>query len=226
MRINRFLAAAGFGSRRACEQLVLEGRVSINGKIVKNLATKVSPEDSVKVGSRMVKSEKPITIMMNKPKGILCSTKNEDGKKTVFDLLPKKFPRLFYVGRLDADTEGLLLLTNQGKLAQKLTHPKYKLPKEYEVVLDKPLDFSKVQKFLKGFKIQPGFAKFEKLHKLGPRKVKVILKQGLKRQIREMFYRQGYEVMHLRRVKVGGLELGNMRTGEWKFLSKKDLSLI
>jgi 23S rRNA pseudouridine2605 synthase len=224
MRLNQFLASAGFGSRRSCEQIILEGRVSVNGHVVKDLATRVSPGDRVMVDHKPVEKQQAMTLVLHKPKGVLCSTVPEGGRKTVFEFIPAKFPRLFYVGRLDAESEGLLVLTNDGDLAQKLTHPRYKLPKTYLVRLDKPFDFDKAPKFLKGFTIEPGFAKFDSIHRINPVELKVVLSQGLKRQIRHMFYRHGYEVEQLRRIRIGRLELGTLPPGAWRALTREEIA--
>ncbi|MFZ5806956.1 MAG: pseudouridine synthase [Verrucomicrobiota bacterium] len=226
MRLNQFLASAGLGSRRACEAFVLEGRVSINGKIIRNLATRISAQDAVSVDGKPLQSETALTIALNKPKGYVCSAVADKKYPTIFELLPKKFPRLFYIGRLDADSEGLLLLTNQGALAQKLTHPRYKLPKTYIVRLDRPFNFELVQKFLKGFPIESGFAKMEAIYRFSKSELKVILLQGLKRQIRHMFYRFGYEVVHLQRIQIGRFHLGHLPLGKWRVLSKKEQAFL
>ena len=168
MRLNRFLASAGLGSRRSCEELIRTGQVTINGVLCENLATKVEPSDVVKVGQRVLKSAAPMTLLMHKPPGFLCTASDTHDRQTIFDLLPAHFPRLFHVGRLDRDSEGLLLLTNDGDLALKLTHPRYKVEKEYEAVLDKPFDFELAAKLLHGISLEEGWAKAEEVHKLGP----------------------------------------------------------
>src|SRR5438132_1404450 len=114
MRLNRFLASAGLGSRRGSEQLIIEGRVAVNGKICTNLATQISPADFVKVDGRPVRGAKPLYVLLNKPAGFICTAKDTHERRTVFDLLPKNWPRLFHVGRLDKESEGLLILTNDG----------------------------------------------------------------------------------------------------------------
>lgn len=227
MRLNQFLASAGLGSRRSCEEIILSGKVSINGHFVKDLATRVQPEDRVEVEGKSLSTQRAMTILLNKPKGIISSTVDEQNTRdTVFDLLPKHFPRLFYVGRLDVDTEGMLILTNQGQLAQELAHPRYKLPKTYIVQLDKPFDFDQVEKLKKGFMIEPGFARMEAVYKLSPYELKVVLHQGLKRQIRLMFYHLGYEVNQLKRIQIGGLELGSLKPGEWRHLGEEDMQKL
>ena len=140
MRLNRFLAAAGIGSRRHCDELIAAGRVTINGKICTDFSAQPDARDHVKVNGKLVHVAPPLTIMLHKPAGFVSTRKDPHVRDTVFDLLPAKFSGLFNIGRLDAQTEGLLLLTNDGDLAQSLTHPRYKIEKEYEVTLDRPWD--------------------------------------------------------------------------------------
>ena len=140
MRLNRFLAAAGIGSRRHCDELVAAGRVTINGRICTDFSTQPGPRDHVKVDGKLVRTAAALTIMLHKPAGFVSTRKDPHARDTVFDLLPHKFSRLFTIGRLDAQTEGLLLLTNDGDLAQLLTHPRYNIDKEYAVTLDRAWD--------------------------------------------------------------------------------------
>lgn len=226
MRLNRYLASAGLGSRRSCEDLIRTGRVTVNGKLVTDLATTVGENDHVSVDGKKQKPDQPYTLAMFKPEGVLCSRDAQGRRKTVFDLLPEDAPRLFYVGRLDMDSEGLLILTNRGELAQQLAHPSFKLPKVYHVELDKDFDFALVPRFLKGFLIEHGYAKAEAVYKLGHNRVKVVLTQGLKRQIRLMFLKFGYRVKFLRRIEVGSLSLGNMKVGEWRFLNDYEVKKL
>jgi 23S rRNA pseudouridine2605 synthase len=226
MRINRFLAAAGFGSRRACEALIAEGRVSINGHFIRNLATMVQPEDDVRVGGRVAKATAHVYLLLNKPRGFVCTRSDERGRQTIFDLVPGHFGRLFHVGRLDKDSEGLILLTNDGELAQRLTHPAHEVEKEYEVLLDKAFDQAETPKFLRGFVIEGGRAKVERLRVLAPALVKVVLRQGIKRQIRLMFYKYGYEVKRLLRMRIGGMEMGPLRAGQWRLLKAGEIALL
>jgi len=226
MRLNRYLAAAGFGSRRACEEFILAGKVSINGHFVTNLATKVEADDDVRVAGKRTRVATSITLALHKPRGYLSTRSDERGRKTIFDLIPGHFGRLFHVGRLDMDSEGMMLLTNDGDLSQQLAHPSHVIEKEYEVFLDKPFDTADAAKLLKGIMIEGGRGKFTRLHVLGPRMVKVTLKQGIKRQIREMFFRLGYEVKRLMRIRIGGLYLDDLKPGQWKQLSQKELDQL
>lgn len=150
MRLNRYLAAGGLGSRRACEAIITAGRVSINGRPCRELATTVEPGDSVKVDGRTVAAQETYYLLLNKPVGYVSSANDELGRQTVFDLLPPGLPRLFHVGRLDRDSEGLLLLTNDGAMAQKLTHPRHEVDKDYEVALNKEFDPADIGRLIKG----------------------------------------------------------------------------
>jgi 23S rRNA pseudouridine2605 synthase len=226
MRLNRFLAASGLGSRRGVEELIRAGRVRINGRVVEELATQVGPDDTVKVGSRVLKVEEPVHILLNKPRGYVVSADDERDRKTVFELLPEELPRVFHVGRLDRESEGLLIMTNNGELSLALTHPRYKIEKEYEVMLDKPFDPAHREKLLRGFHIIGGRAKMEEVKQLGPTRLRVTLQQGIKRQIRLMLYELGYEVEQLVRIRIGPLFLGRLRPGEWRRLSPKDVKAL
>jgi 23S rRNA pseudouridine2605 synthase len=226
MRLNRFLAAAGFGSRRACEALILAGKVSINGHFIRELATSVEPDDDVRVSGKKARSTPLVYVLVHKPKGFLCTRSDERGRRTIFDLVPAHFGHLFHVGRLDKESEGLLIMTNDGKLAQHLTHPTHEVEKEYEVVLDKAFDGALIPKFLRGFMIEEGRAKVEEMHILSPSTVKVVLRQGLKRQIRAMFFKFGYEVKRLVRTRIGKLAIKNIGPAEWRFLTPREVAAL
>lgn len=226
MRLNRFLAAAGFGSRRACEALILAGKVSINGHFIRELATTVEPDDDVRVAGKKAKSTPLVYVLLHKPKGFLSTRSDDRGRRTIFDLVPPNFGHLFHVGRLDKESEGLLILTNDGALAQRLTHPTHEVEKEYEVVLDKPFDNALAPKFLRGFMLEEGRAKMEELRIINPSVVKVVLRQGLKRQIRAMFYKFGYEVKRLVRTRIGKLSIKNIGPAEWRFLTPREVAAL
>ena len=226
MRLNRFLASAGLGSRRGVEELITSGQVRINGRVVTDLATVVGPDDSVKVGSRLLRAEQKITVLLNKPTGYVCTAADERDRKTIFDLLPPNWPRVYHVGRLDKDSEGLLLVTNDGDLSLALTHPRYKIEKEYEVLLDKPFNPQDRERLLKGFHIIGGRAKAEHVEILAPTHLRLVLTQGIKRQIRLMLYELGYEVERLARIRMGLLKIGEMRPGEWRLLTAKEIAAL
>lgn len=227
MRLNRYLAACGLGSRRSCEELIQEGRVVINGERVAGLAVTVGPQDVVRVSGRAVSPPRQATtLILNKPPGFVSTRSDERGRKTVYDLLPPGASKLFHVGRLDRDSEGLMVLTDDGALAQRLSHPSYGISKEYEVTLDRPLDDAALPKLLRGFVIEGGRARMESLRIIRPCVVRVVLTQGIKRQIRLMFYRVGFEVRRLVRIRLGGLILGSLSSGEWRVLSPSEIALL
>jgi 23S rRNA pseudouridine2605 synthase len=226
MRLNRFLASAGLGSRRGVEELITSGQVRINGQVVTDLATQVAPGDAVKVGSRLVRSEQTLTAVLNKPRGVVCTASDELDRKTLFALLPQNWPRVYHVGRLDKESEGLLIVTNDGDLSLALTHPRYKVDKEYEVLIDKPFDPKDREKLLRGFHIMGGRAKCERVEQLGPQHLRLTLNQGIKRQIRLMLYELGYEVERLVRTRLGPIKIGEMRPGEWRMLTGKEVAAL
>lgn len=226
MRLNRFLASAGLGSRRGVEELIKSGRVKINGHVITDLATTVAATDCVKVGSRVVRAQQTLSALLFKPRGFVCTADDERDRRTIFELLPATWPRVFHVGRLDRESEGLLIVTNDGDLSLALTHPRFHVEKEYEVAIDKPFDPAHREKLLRGFHIEGGRAKFEALSIFSPQQLKVVLHQGIKRQIRLMLYQLGYEVVSLRRVRIGALKLGDLRPGEWRLLEPKEVAKL
>jgi 23S rRNA pseudouridine2605 synthase len=223
VRLNQFLARAGFGSRRACEELIREGAVTINGHRLRELATRVGPDDNVLVHGKPVKQPRPIVAILHKPPGFLCTSPDATHERTIYDLLPSGWPRVVYVGRLDKDSEGLLVVTNDGNLAQRLTHPSSKLRKTYIVTIDQEFNFALSAKMKKGFPIEAGYAKMEDIFRIGPRTLKVVLTQGLKRQIREMFAKFGIEVKRLVRVQIGSLPLDPLLPGQHRVLTQEEV---
>src|SRR5215475_13250521 len=168
MRLNRYLAAAGVGSRRQCDELIAAGRVIINGKICTNFNAQPGAQDHVKVDGKLVRTAPALTIMLHKPAGFVSTRKDPHARDTVFDLIPQKFSHLFPIGRLDAQTQGLLLLTNDGDLAQNLTHPRFKVEKEYEVILDQAWDPTLSSKLLNGILLDGRRAKIARIRSLSP----------------------------------------------------------
>ena len=164
--------------------------------------------------------------MLHKPAGFVSTRKDNHARDTVFDLLPQKFSRLFNIGRLDAQTEGLLLLTNDGDLAQRLTHPRYKIDKEYEVTLDRLWDPALAPKLLRGIFLDGKRARIARLHSVSPTRLRVVLQQGINRQIRRVFEAVGYRVKHLLRVRVGNLRLADLPRGHWRMLTKRELTSL
>lgn len=223
MRLNRYLSSCGLGSRRGCEQLVRDGRVILNGKICTNLSTTVTDSDDVVVDGNKVRPHKGIVIVLHKPRGLVCSRRDERDRDTIYSLLPEKFHTLHHVGRLDKESEGLLLMTNRGEVSQRLLHPSQGVEKEYEVITETRFDPEHLTRLTKGFHTEDGYAKAERAWMIGDYKIGMVLKQGLKRQIRMMLYFLGYEVKRLIRVRIGNLAIKGILEGNWKELSDKDV---
>jgi 23S rRNA pseudouridine2605 synthase len=226
MRLNRFLAAAGLGSRRHCDELIAAGRVTINGKTCIDFSVEPNARDHVKVNGKLVHVAPPLTIMLHKPTGFVSTRRDLRARDTIFNLLPAKFSRLFNIGRLDAQTEGLLLLTNDGDLAQRLTHPRYEIEKEYEVILDRPWNPGLTSKLLRGIFLDGQRARIAQLHSVSPARLRVVLRQGINRQIRRMFEAVGYRVKDLIRVRIANLQLGDLPRGHWRALAKRELQSL
>jgi 23S rRNA pseudouridine2605 synthase len=223
VRLNQYLARAGFGSRRACEDLILQGAVTINGHRLRELATRVDAADNVLVHGKPVKMPLPLVAILHKPPGYLCTSPDATTERTIYDLLPGGWPRVVYVGRLDKESEGLLVVTNDGNLAQRLTHPSTKMRKTYIVTIDREFDFALAPKMKKGVSIEEGFARMEDIYRVGPRTLKIVLTQGLKRQIREMFFKVGYEVKRLVRIQIGTLSLEKLPVGQHRVLTQDEV---
>ncbi|TLD72401.1 rRNA pseudouridine synthase [Phragmitibacter flavus] len=226
MRLNKYLSACGLGSRRGSEELISTGQVTINGDVCLNLGTKVSDTDEVVVHGKKVKPLKGVVIVLHKPRGFVCTRRDERDRETLYNLLPEKFVTLHHVGRLDKESEGLILLTNQGDLSHELLHPSKGVEKEYEVVIEEPFDPANLTKLIKGFHLPEGHAKAERAWMIGEYKLGIVLKQGLKRQIRDMLYFLGHEVRRLIRVRIGNLSIKGLPEGAWKELSEKDVQTL
>lgn len=226
MRLNRFLAAAGLGSRRSCEELILRGSVSVNGSYVRDLATRISDEDEVRVNGRTVHTIAPRSILLNKPAGYTTTRSDRHAERTIFDLLPSDCGHLFHVGRLDRESEGLLLLTNDGSMAQELMHPSKGIEKEYEVVVDRPFGSKDAAGLLRGTWIEGSVARVDSVRTLGPTKIAIVLHQGLKRQIRVMLGQLGFKVQRLVRVRLGPLTLRGIKPGSYRELHADDLGAL
>jgi 23S rRNA pseudouridine2605 synthase len=223
MRLNRYLAGAGVGSRRHCDELIAAGRVTVNGKVCTDFSTQPATRDHVKVDGQLLHLDPPLTIMLHKPAGFVCTRKDAHARDRIFDLLPQKFSKLFNVGRLDTQTEGLLILTSDGELAQQLTHPRYKIDKEYDVTLDRQWDPALAPKLYTGILLDGKRARIERLHSMTPTRLRVVLRQGIKRQIRRMFESLSYKVKRLLRTRIGNLRLGDLPRGHWRVLNKREL---
>lgn len=210
-------------SRRGAEEIILGGRVSINGHIIKELATQVQPDDKVVVDGSPVRTEAPVVLVLNKPKGYLCSRGDKQDRMTIYDLLPLRYQNLHHVGRLDKESEGLILLTNRGDLSHRIIHPSQGAEKEYEVVVDQELNAEVMAKLVKGMMTEEGFARAERAWVDTGYRAHIVLKMGLKRQIRMMLYYLGYEVTRLTRIRIGWLKLHGLAKGAYKELTPTEV---
>ena len=224
VRLNKFLASCGYESRRAADRLIAEGRVEVNGKAVDTPGLRVMPTDFVKVDGRRAVPQEEVVILLNKPRGYVCSRDAQGAIGTVYDLLPAKYRYANYVGRLDADSEGLIIFTNNGSIGQSLAHPSGGVEKEYWVTLDQAFDSSVLIQLLKGVRIPEGQAKAKYVSRLSARRACVVLEQGLKRQVRQMFACLGLRVKKLVRVRIGSLWGGDLEPGHCQLMTPEQIA--
>ena len=230
-RLQKYLAQAGVASRRKCEELILEGKVEVNNKIVTELGTKVTEKDIVKYNGRIVTpEEKKIYILLNKPIGYVTTVKEQFGRNTVLDLV-KIEERIVPVGRLDMYTSGALILTNDGDFVNKLTHPKNEINKTYNVTLKGIITKEEVEKLVNGVIIDENYltkpAKVKILKIDEPKeisRIQITIHEGKNRQVRKMCEAVGKKVLALHRSKIGNLNVKNIKLGEWRYLSLKEVS--
>jgi 23S rRNA pseudouridine2605 synthase len=228
VRLQKYLAEAGIASRRRCEQLIEAGRVSVNGQTARVLGTKVDPEcDSVTVDGKPAVRERKIYVALNKPAGFLCTNRDTHGRRRAIDLLPRSLPRLYTVGRLDKDTEGLLLLTNDGTFSLRLTHPRYKMSKTYLVEVEGELKSAESARLLKGVRSEGEMLHADRIFQVRAQshatELRLVLSEGKKRQIRRMMAAIGHPVKRLVRLAVGPVELGNLETSQWRHLTHEEV---
>ncbi|MBI2356111.1 MAG: rRNA pseudouridine synthase [Candidatus Doudnabacteria bacterium] len=224
-RLQKFLSSAGVASRRAAEKLITSGKVKVNGAVITKLGTKVDPEiDQVSVNGKKIQStQKLIYLALNKPKRYMTTRSDPERRRTIYDLLPPDLKnKVWPVGRLDFNTEGLLLFTNDGELTQKLTHPSSEHEKEYEVTLDKELSEGKMEKIRNGM-ILDGKKTAPSLIRTNGTTVYLTIHEGWKRQIRRMFSLLGFTVRNLKRIRVGKLRLGDLELGKYRLVNLKDI---
>lgn len=228
VRLQKYLAEAGIASRRHCEQLIEDGRVSVNGRPIRLLGTKVDAErDTVAVDGQAVAVERKVYIALNKPAGFLCTNHDTHQRKRAVDLLPLALPRLYTVGRLDKDTEGLLFLTNDGTFSLRLTHPRYKMRKTYLVEVEGELTSAEIARLLKGVRSERQMLHAEKIFQVrslaNTTELRLVLSEGKKRQIRRMMAAVGHPVKRLVRLAVGPVKLGNLATSQWRYLTHEEV---
>lgn len=226
IRLNKFISNAGICSRREADTHITDGKVKVNNKVVTELGFKVKPMDDVAFEGKPIRREKLVYVLLNKPKGFITTMDDPKGRKTVMDLISAAGDeRIYPVGRLDRNTTGLLLFTNDGELAKKLTHPKHKVKKIYQVELDKPITEEDFLKIEQGVSLEDGEVKVDNVAILTPdaRTIGIEIKMGRNRIVRRTFEHLGYEVVKLDRTTFAGLTKKDLARGKWRFLKEKEV---
>jgi 23S rRNA pseudouridine2605 synthase len=231
IRLNKFIANSGICSRREADVLIITGAVTVNGKTVTELGTRISPGDKVQYGGQPVRTERPRYLLLNKPKGYITTMDDPDKRNTVMVLIQGACKeRIYPVGRLDRNTTGLLLFTNDGDIAKKLTHPRYGIKKIYHVFLDKPLSKVDFQKITEGIQLEDGFIKVDSIEYVGEgadrKQIGLEIHSGKNRIVRRIFEKLDYQLIKLDRVYYAGLTKKNLPRGHWRFLDEKEINLL
>jgi len=222
IRLNKYLASCGVGSRRACDALVQEGEVVINGEACLNPGYRVQPGDFIRAAGRRIEPLEVQTIVLHKPRGLVCTRKDEKHRSTIYELIPPKLHHLAHVGRLDLESEGLLLLSNDGELSQALTHPSHRVKKLYQVTTENAFENSILSQLEKGVFTEVGKAKAVSVKRISSRRLEMVLDTGLKRQIRYMMLAVGHRVKRLVRLRIGDLTLNTLKPGKYRVLEKAE----
>lgn len=229
MRINKFLAQCGVASRRKCDDIISSGEISVNGKSVKELGMEINPKkDIIEYNGKQLKLADSFSYFkLHKPKGYICSAKDEKGRKTVFDLIHEEGLRLFSVGRLDYNTEGLLIITNDGDFSNKVMHPSNEIDKEYVVRIEGQIKESELAVMRAGVVVEGERLPPAKITFLGydgnDARLSVVINEGINRQVRKMFEAIGKNIILLKRVRISNVKLGGLKRGEYKALSQAEI---
>lgn len=231
MRLQKFLAEAGIASRRASEEIIVAGRVSVNGKTVRTLGTKVhSDQDRVEVDGRTIKPRRKLYVAVNKPPGVLCTRNDPMDRRAIGDLLPREWQHLSSVGRLDRDSEGLIFLTNDGEFSLRLTHPRYGVRKIYRATVEGRVEPPMLQQFVTGVEDNGELLKAEKTRLISANNshsvVELQLAEGRNREVRRLFESQGLTVTRLQRVQIGRIKLGELPLGKWRTLTEPEIKSL
>jgi 23S rRNA pseudouridine2605 synthase len=231
MILNKIISNFTIDSTSADHELILQGHVQVNGQVVQEMGPKVGPDDEVRFKGKVIKPvDKLVYYLMNKPKNVMCTSNDEKGRRTVIDLLKADVTeRVYPVGRLDRNTTGLLLLTNDGELTKKLTHPSHKVPKVYHVTLDKPFALKDLDTLREGISLEDGEIKPDSLHyveELGKKDLYIELHSGKNRIVRRIFEHMGYEVVKLDRVYYAGLTKKNLSRGRYRPLTREEVRML
>ncbi len=230
-RLQKALAAAGLGSRRQCEELITAGRVEVDRRVVTELGTRVDPlRQQIRVDGVPLARPKLVYYAVNKPVGILCTNRDPSGRPRVVDLVPTKDARLFTIGRLDLHSDGLILVTNDGELANRLTHPRYGVRKTYRVVVAGRPERDVLQKLLQGVHLAEGVARAERVKSKAFHKestlLEMVLREGKNREIRRVLASVGHKVLRLTRIAVGPVRLGTLPTGACRRLTREEVAAL
>jgi len=231
IRLQKFLAEAGVASRRAAEQFILDGRVSVNGQIVRLLGSKVDPlHDKVSVDGKLVRTKKKLYIALHKPARCVCSRNDELQRPTIYELLPREWENVQSVGRLDFNSEGLIFLTNDGQFALHLTHPRYGVRKKYVATVEGKVDPGLLDKFTRGIYDGGEKLKAEKAWIISATKsqsvVELDLAEGKNREVRRLFESQNFMVKRLQRLQIGKIKLGELKPGKWRALTETEIKTL
>jgi pseudouridine synthase len=227
MRIQKFLSQAGVASRRAAEDLIRAGRVRINDAAVTELGTRIDPErDRVQVDGRDVHARPIEWLALHKPRGYVSTRRDPQGRPTIYDLVPASAGRLFYVGRLDVDSEGLILLTNDGDTAHRMLHPRYQVERVYEAEVSGDPDTAALDRLCAGVELEDGFARARAAERIGRARVRITLTEGRKREVRRLLAAVGYPVRRLVRVRYGSVALGALPPGDWRRLRSTEIPRV
>jgi 23S rRNA pseudouridine2605 synthase len=231
IRLQKALADAGMASRRAAERLILEGKVTVNGRVVRELGTKVEPnKDQIAVDGEVARPKRHVYLAINKPRGFLCTRKDPEERATVGELLPAEMQSLHTVGRLDRDSEGLLFLTNDGQFSLRLTHPRYGISKIYIANVVGRIDSRQLATFTQGVLHDGEMLKADRVRLLSANNshsvVELELSQGRNREVRRLFETLGREVADLRRVQIGPIRLAELQPGRWRFLTETEVKSL
>ncbi len=232
MRLNKYIAECGVASRRGADKLIADGAVKVNNRTVTTLGVDINTDnDTVTVnGQKIALVNRYVYIMLNKPKGCVTTVKDDKGRKTVMDYIPQKDKRLFPIGRLDYDTEGLVLLTNDGDLAYKITHPSHEIPKTYVAKVEGDVPEAELAKLRNGIELDGITTHRAKIKKLGFEegisRIEITIFEGKNRQVRRMFEYIGFNVAFLKRIQIGDLKLGGLGRGMSRYLTDREIDLI
>jgi 23S rRNA pseudouridine2605 synthase len=231
VRLQKFLAEAGVASRRAGEQMMLAGRVAVNGHTAQELGVKVDPvHDRVTVDGKPIRAKRKLYVALNKPRGLVCSRSDEFNRPTIFELLPKEWGQLHSVGRLDYHSEGLLFLTNDGEFSLRLTHPRYEVRKKYLATVEGRVEGEMLGRFTRGLFHQGERLKAEKARPVSVSNaqsvVELELAEGKYREVRRLFEAEGVSVKRLQRIQIGKIKLGELKPGKWRTLTEPEIKSL